>query len=402
VSLSIQLCNRTIYIQGNVMRVRVRFRAITGEPRWSIRRIARTFSIAALVLLTACLAGCGGSSSGKKIYVVGLGTPNVLILGVSSSGALTADTTDLAGTGSRPDAIILARHFAYVLDSTGGAQPGGISEYKIGGAGTLSAARTAQALSTTTVTATPPKTGLNPLAMAIDSNGKFVFTANQGSNSISVFSVDGSTGLLTEITGSPFATAAGPSGLAITGSTLFVANQGAGTVSSYTFDQASGTLTQAAGSPFAAGTSPTALDLDASGKFLYVADQASNSVLALAVSSGQLSLISGSPFSAGSAPVNVRVVGNSVYVANSGSGDVSAYSISGSGALTAISGSPFSTGTNPVYIASGNSGSLLFIANQGSNTISVFSAGSGGALSQVSGSPFATIAGSPAAIVSDF
>jgi 6-phosphogluconolactonase len=377
---------------------------ITVESQCSIRRIVRTFSKAALVLLTAALAACGGgSSNGNKIYVVGLGTPNVQIFGVSSSGGLTADTTDLAGAGSRPDAIVLTRHYAYVLDSTGGAQPGGISEYSVGGSGTLAAARTAQALSNTTVSSTPPKTGLNPLAMVVGSNGNFVFVANQGSNSISVFSVDSGTGLLTEIAGSPFATPAGPSGLATTGNTLFVANQGAGTVSVYTFDQTSGNLTQAAGSPFAAGTSPTALDLDPSGKFLFVADQASNGVYAFSVGgSSGLSLIAGSPFPTGTTPVNVRVVGTSVYVANTGSGNVSAYSISGSGALTAISGSPFSTGTNPVYVASGNSGRLVFVANQGSNNISVFQVGSGGALSAVSGSPFATPTGNPAAIVSNF
>ncbi len=379
----------------------MRVRAITVEPQCSIRRIARTFSIAAIVLLTAALTACGGSSNGKKIYVVGLGTPNVQIFGASSSGGLTADTSNLAGTGSRPDAIILTRHFAYVLDSTGGALQGGISEYTIAGSGTLSAARTAQILSTTTVTATPPKTGLNPLSMVIDSNGKFVFVANQGSNSVSVFSVDGS-GLLTEITGSPFATSAGPSGLAMTGNTLFVANQGAGTVSVHTIDQASGNLTQVTGSPFAAGTSPTALDVDPSGKFLYVADQATNSVLAFAIAGSSLSTISGSQIAAGTTPVNVRVVGSSVYVANSGSGNVSAYSIGGSGALTAISGSPFSVGTNPVYIASGNSGSLVFVANQGSNNISVFQVGSSGALSPAGGSPFATVAGNPAAIASNF
>jgi 6-phosphogluconolactonase len=380
----------------------MRVRAIAVEPQRSIRRTARTFFLAALVLLTAALTACGGSSNGKKIYVVGLGTPNVQIFGASSSGGLTADTTDLAGTGSRPDAIILTRHFAYVLDSTGGAQPGGISEYTIGGSGTLSAARTAQALSTTTVTSTPPKTGLNPLSMVMDSNGKFVFVANQGSNSISVFSVDGGTGLLTEITGSPFATPAGPSALAMTGTTLFVANQGAGTVSVYAVDQASGNLTQAAGSPFAAGTSPTALDVDSSGKFLYVADQATNSVLAFAVAGSSLSAISGSPIAAGTAPVSVRVVGSSVYVANSGSGNVSGYSIGGSGALTAISGSPFSAGTNPAYIASGNSGGLVFVANQGSDNISVFQVGGGGALTAAGGSPVATVVGNPAAIASNF
>ena len=100
--------------------------------------------------------------------------------------------------------------------------------------------------------------------------------------------------------------------------------------------------------------------------------------------------------------MNVRVVGSSVYVANSGSGNVSGYSIGGSGALTAISGSPFSAGTNPVYIASGSSGTLVFVANQGSNNISVFQVGGGGALTAVGGSPFATVVGNPSAIVSNF
>jgi 6-phosphogluconolactonase (cycloisomerase 2 family) len=377
-------------------------RAITVEPRSNDQRTSRMFSMVALGLLIAVLMGCGGSSNGKKIYVVGLGTPNVQIFEASGSGALTADTTHLAGTGSRPDAIVLSRKYAYVLDSAGGVQPGGISEFTIGGSGTLSAARTAVALSNTSIPATPPKTGLNPLSMVMDSNGKFVFVANQGSNSVSVFSADANTGLLTEITGSPFATSAGPSGAAITGSTLFVANQGAGTVSVYAVDPASGKLTQAAGSPFAAGTSPASLDIDSSGKFLYVADLATNSILAFSISGSSLSAISGSPFAAGTAPVNVRVAGNFVYVANSGSGNVSAYSIGGSGGLTAISGSPFGAGTNPVYIASGDSGSLVFVANQGSNNVSVFQAGSGGALTAVSGSPFATVAANPAAIASNF
>jgi 6-phosphogluconolactonase (cycloisomerase 2 family) len=400
---AIRACNFCVLpgfsIHGRAMRVR----NFTVKSHCSYRRIARTFSIAALGLLTAVLTACGGSSNGNKIYVVGLGTPNVQILAVASSGGLTADTTNLAGTGSRPNAIILARHFAYVLDSTGGVQPGGISEYTISGSGILAAARTSVALSSSTVNATPPKTGLNPLSMVMDSNGKFVFVANQGSNTISVYSVDSSTGLLTEITGSPFATAAGPSGLAMTGNTLFVANQVAGTVSVYSVDQTSGSLTQSAGSPFAAGTSPTALDVDSGGKFLYVADMAANSVLAFSIgSSGQLSTISGSPIAAGTAPVNVRVVGSSVYVANSGSGNVSGYSIGGSGALTAISGSPFTAGANPVYIASASSGALLFVANQGSNSISEFQVGSGGALTAVSGSPFTTVVGNPAAIVSNF
>jgi 6-phosphogluconolactonase len=381
----------------------MRVRGITVEPRCNFLPV-RIFSAAAVALVLAALTACG-SSAGRKLNVVGLGSSDVQMFAVSDSGVLTADTTHFAGTGSRPDAIVLNRHFAYVLDSAGGAQPGAISEYTVGSSGALSATNLTTAASTAAVAATPPKTGLNPVAMIVESTGKFVCVANQGSNSISVFSIDGSTGLLTEVTGSPFPTAAGPSGLASTANLLFVANRDAGEVSVYTLDATSGKLTAASGSPFAAGTSPAALDVDPSGKFLYVADQASNNVLAFGISgsSGQLAAISGSPFAAGTTPVYVRVVGSSVYVANTGSGNVSAFSInSGSGALAPISGSPFAAGTNPVYIASGNSGRLLFVANQGSDNISAFQAGGGGALSPVSGSPFATIAAGPSAIASNF
>ncbi len=368
------------------------------------RRVRTACCGAAAVALMLALAGCGGSSAGNKLYVVGLGTPNVEIFDVSSAGALTADTTNLIGTGSRPDAIMLTRKYAYVLDSAGGTQPGTITEYKFNGTGTLSLERTSDVLSTTSLPSTPPKTGLNPTAMAMDSNNKFMFTANQGSNNISVFAVDSGTGLLTEVTGSPFATAAGPSGIVVVGSVVFVANSGAGVISGYMFDNTTGNLTQVTGSPFAAGTSPAALDADAGGKYLFAADSAANNVLAFSITgtSGQLSPISGSPFAAGTTPVAVKVAGNAVYVANYGSGNISAYSIGGSGALAAVSGSPFTVGTNPAHIASDHSSGLLFVANQGADNLSVYKVGGDGGLSAVSGSPFATAVASPAGMATNF
>ena len=356
----------------------------------------------AIVLTLAVLAACGGGAS-RKLYVVGLGSPDVHTFGVSGSGMLTPDTMHFAGTGSRPDGIVVNRHFAYVLDASGAPQPGAISEYTVGSSGLLTAITVTTTSSTTSVAATPPATGVNPVAMILDSTRKFVCVANQGSNSISVFSIDSSSGLLTEVVGSPFPTAAAPSGLAMTSNVLFVANRDAGAISVYMMDATSGKLAQVSGSPFPAGTSPTSLDIDSSGKFLYDADQTSNTVLALSVSgsSGQLAAISGSPFAAGTTPVYVRVVGSSVYVANTGSANVSGFSIdSGSGALTPISGSPFAAGTNPVYIASGNSGKLLFVANQGSNNISVYQVSSGG-LTAANGSPFATVAAGTSALATN-
>ncbi len=348
--------------------------------------------IASLVIL--CVA-CGSSSS-PKLYVVGLGFADVQSFSISGSGSLTADSS-VTGVGGQPTAILLNRHHAYVLNSASATQPGSITELNVGGKGALSPARTATALSNTTLSATPPATGLNPRAMATDPANKFVFVANQGSNSISVYQVDSSTGLLTEVTGSPFATGAAPSGVAAAATAIIVANQGAGTASVYTFDQ-NGKLTLA-GTPVPAGTSPTSVDVDSSGKLVYIADSAGNSVTAFTLSGSTLSAVAGSPFAAGTTPVHVRVVGSNLFVANAGSNNVSAYAINtGSGVLTAASGSPFAAGTAPVYSAAGNSGKTLFVANQGSSNISAFQVGSGGALSAVSGSPFATLAASTSAL----
>jgi hypothetical protein len=45
-----------------------------------------------VVLMLAVLAACGGGA-GRKLYVVGLGSPDVQTFGASGSGVLTADTT---------------------------------------------------------------------------------------------------------------------------------------------------------------------------------------------------------------------------------------------------------------------------------------------------------------------
>ncbi len=356
----------------------------------------RLFCLVGIVALLAIEFVACGSGSSPKLYVVGLGFADVQSFSITGSGALTADTA-VAGVGGQPTAILLNRHHAYVLNSASLSQPGSITELNVGGKGALSAARTATALSNTTLSATPPATGLNPSAMATDPANKFVFVANRGSNSVSVYQVDSSTGLLTEVSGSPFTTGALPSGVAATSGAIIVANQGAGTVSVYTFDQ-NGKLTLA-GAPVAAGTAPGSVDVDSSGKLVYVADSAGNAVVAFTLSGNTLSAVAGSPFGAGTAPVHVRVAGSNLFVANAGSNNISVFAINtSSGVLTAASGSPFGAGTAPVYTAAGNSGKTLFVANQGSNNISVFQVGSGGALSAVSGSPFATLAASPSAL----
>jgi DNA-binding beta-propeller fold protein YncE len=99
---------------------------------------------------------------------------------------------------------------------------------------------------------------------------RFVYVANRGSNNVSAFSVDATTGALTAIAGSPFAAGNLPVAIAVdpTGSYAYVANQMDATVSAFTINRTSGVLSAVNGSPFATGSGPTSVAIDASSAFV--------------------------------------------------------------------------------------------------------------------------------------
>jgi 6-phosphogluconolactonase len=145
----------------------------------------------------------------------------------------------------------------------------------------------------------------------------------------------------------------------IPGRFLYVANGGSNNISAFLINASSGALTAISGSPFLAGNMPNSVAVEPSGRFAYVANQGDGSVSAFAIdhSSGALTVVSGSPFSAGSAPWSVVVdpTGKFAFVSNAGSSDVSVYAIdAASGALTAVNGSPFAAGSLPYAIAVSN------------------------------------------------
>src|SRR5712692_8449760 len=133
----------------------------------------------------------------------------------------------------------------------------------------------------------------------------------------------------------------------------------------------------------------------------------SNTVSGFSVASnGTLSPVAGSPFATGgtgvgdgffaSNRIGVAIVGNFLFASNSGSNDVSAFTINPStGVLTSVTGSPFATGGSSgglgIAVSATPNGSFLMAANSGSNNITVFSIASNGALSPIGGSPFATL-----------
>lgn len=236
------------------------------------------------------------------------------------------------------------------------------------------------------------------IAVACGSAGRFAYVVNNGSNSISVYSI-GSGGSFTPI-GVPTATGAGPYGVAASPSGKFLAvnNETSNSISVYAIDSTTGALTAVQGSPFAAGTSPEALAFNPSGAYLYVANRGSNNVYVYTVNAttGGLAAL-GTPVAAGTAPQALAVdpSGKFIYVTNGTSGTISIFGINAStGALTLTSS--VAAGTNPYSIAIGGAGTTKFVyVETGTTATSVLAYSvnsSSGALTALSGFPL-SIAG---------
>ncbi len=209
--------------------------------------------------------------------------------------------------------------------------------------------------------------GSNPIHVTFEPLGRFAYAVHiGGAPSLLAYTINGTTGALSEVAGSPFAVATFPNspGLHVSfdplGRFAYVVsdnapNHSTNTVAAYALNASTGALSEVAGSPFTARTFPQAVTVDPSGKFAYVANRLSANVSAYTINAdtGVLSDVAGSPFAAGTFPESVRVdpSGKFAYVANSGSGNVSAYTIDAStGALSEVVGSPFPAGSSPANL----------------------------------------------------
>lgn len=133
-----------------------------------------------------------------------------------------------------------------------------------------------------------------------------------------------------------------------------------------------GVLTPVSGSPWAAGQQPSAVASDPSGSYLYVTDYGNSQLLGYSISSGTLAPLSGSPFPAGNQPsaIAVNPTYPYLYVTNSQDATVTAYSES-SGNLTRLGS--FSTGLDPVAIGiDPSTNRFLYTANFLGNNVNDF------------------------------
>jgi 6-phosphogluconolactonase (cycloisomerase 2 family) len=160
-------------------------------------------------------------------------------------------------------------------------------------------------------------TGALPRWVTVDPSGQFVYVANHNGGSVSGYTITVGTGALTPISGSPFPVGIMPHGVTVHPSgqfayvtncgTTFCFGSGTGSVSAYTIDGTTGALSSVDGSPFTAGTGAFGVAVEPSGQFAYVTNFSSSNVTAYMIDSVTGALAPIGNFPAGSAPVSIAV-----------------------------------------------------------------------------------------------
>jgi 6-phosphogluconolactonase len=229
--------------------------------------------------------------------------------------------------------------------------------------------------------------GLSPAVMTMDSAGTFLFVGNQVTNDVWVYSI-GSSGALTFVSSAPLPS--GPSGLTLTASGGFLYVPVPTFSAIYVFSVSSGTLTQVVSSgqgsaPFIVPNGGVGqLGIDPGGHFLYVPNPSLNTVTVLKIQSDGTLAAGPGLFATGTTPVaaDTNATGAFLYLANSGSTDLSQFQVdTTTGALTALTTSVAGTGTNPESILTDPDAKFIFVVNEQSESITEYTINTNGTLS---------------------
>jgi YVTN family beta-propeller protein len=231
--------------------------------------------------------------------------------------------------------------------------------------GSLSLISTASLVVTNTVCV-----GSNPGPIVQLPSGGFIYVANQGDNSISVYNPTSQSVVATLTTANGLHQNPIYLVSSADGNYVFVVTQGNGSGPG-ALDIIS-TATNTIGGSVPLGVGPTFGYLDTVLNRLYVTNTGGNSVTVFDVSNVVLTANPAIPTLAtlpvGSGPVSVAALPNglSVYVANSISNDVS---VMNSNNLSVVATIP--VGQNPVFIATEPTSTKVYAANAGSGTVSI-------------------------------
>jgi 6-phosphogluconolactonase (cycloisomerase 2 family) len=153
-------------------------------------------------------------------------------------------------------------------------------------------------------------TGTPSIALAIASDGKYLYALNGSSGSVYAYGINSVTGLLSSISGSPFA-GSGPSNSIVInplGKRLYVGN--VSTIRGYRLFDNRGNLGGLSQSPYGGVAVASGLSVDQSDRFLFAANNSGNSISGFQVdaASGALSLLADSPYGGGTNPTSLTLV----------------------------------------------------------------------------------------------
>ncbi len=244
-------------------------------------------------------------------------------------------------------------------------------------------------------------------AGAFTATPKVAVVANWDTGTIASYTVNASTGALTEIAASPYTTTppmVNPWGIVVhpNGKWVYVADDSSTQIQEFSVNNDTGALTSigvANTTKYVDWVSGIAVSQD--GKWVLTADCNANiSVFAVNQTSGALSAAAGSPFSPAAPPgcLNSVTVVNSKYVYVTGfDGNVWAFSLNGStGALTELPGSPFATGVTQIDTQVADlTGTYLYLGDDSPNIYAAKINADGSLTNITTGFPVVINAGNP-------
>lgn len=329
----------------------------------------------------------GGSGTTSTLYVTNNGSDNVSGYGINAtSGTLTTIPGSPFSNGnvSGPSAIVVSSDgfFAYVANS----RTNNVTAFRVSTEGAL------LLVPPTPANPNPASVDAAPSALAISPDTKHLYVVNSGPDTVTAFNIEvaGALTLLSPPAGNTKSMAvneSNPASIAIpqSGQFLYVANSGSNDVTAFSIG-ATGLVSRIAPSgantnPISTGgTVPKGMAISPSGSFLYVANSGSDNVTVFQIgANGLLTLVApaGSntnPIPVGGTSPNALLIsldGQFLYAVNGG-GNVSAFTIGSDGLLTLVPSSggnlnPASAGTNPVALTISPDGQFLYVANQGGN-----------------------------------
>ncbi len=269
------------------------------------------------------------SPSHKLMFAVNAGDGSVSTFVVHSDRTLML-LSKVASGGVRPVSVTTAGDLVYVLNAGGGGTAGNIAGFRIYPAGLGAISSSTRPLSADTTA---------PAQISFTLDGKVLVVTEKATNVIDTYVVDvdgraGAPNVQASVGATPFGFAFGANGHLIV-SEAFGGTANASAVSSY----------------------------------------------AISPSTGALTPVSSSVTTSQSAACWVVVRGSDAYVANTGSANLSSFSVGPSGAITLDgNGSSAPTGTGPTDMAITTGGEFLYVLDSGDDALSSYAIDASGAL----------------------